>query len=433
MIRCISHLALLALEIVYATSTIRLNTAFTSSFQKRQHKLKLPPSSFTSCSSSSNTDDTTSNGIDTSWGPADDWESLAIQQQNQNTDDFLSFFEDPARDMARSIELEAQQHQQDLANTNQSSDEDDFVSEVVDTIHSAIWDHDGPALYDTNEKFDKYANSIDYSDELGKEISLLVRCNEVPDNMNVEEGRALPDLLDEHKYNIQQLVVEKLVTGDEQSTSQYEPTAFFSNAILKMFQYTSRFSKGLKKEGPLVLTKEAVAKWMARSLDEQIGTYDRRVGATVARYGTKGVMDQDQFMHLYMEAATSDMIEDVESWKKVESLKRIKLAQPNFMNVWRDLENHGFSPPIVIERQRMQEKIDAEFDMKEKKVRADTNNFMDECEILEWGDNEHSSPRPSSRNKSSHELVEMCTDNKTPKRLRDGDFSENLCLSMIFG
>ena len=70
---------------------------------------------------------------------------------------------------------------------------------------------------------------------------------------------------------------------------------------------------------------------------------------------------------------------------------------------------------------------------------------MDECEILEWSssytntdDNDyksiHSTPRHSSSSsmegattdtkKSSHEYVELCSDNKTPKRIRDGEFGE---------
>jgi len=445
MLRYLSQLLLLAIEITYITSTQRLPTAFTTpgkyyrcSYRLRQDELKLPPSLSSSSSSSStsrrssSTDETSS--IDTSWGPADDWENLAIQQQDQNNDDFLSFFQDPARDVARSIEegleLEAQQQmeiqleQEEQEEAIKATAENEFVSDVIDSIHSAVWDPNGPALYDTKESFDKYANSENFSDDLGKEIGLLVRCNEVPDNINIEEGRALPELKDEHKYAVEQLVTLKQPLSDKEGANQYEATEFFSIAISKMFQYTTRFSKGRKEGQPPALTKEAVAKWMGRSLGEKIGMYDRRVTATVARYGTAGVIHKDQFTQLYMEATTSDMVEDPESWKRKESLKRMKLAMPNFMNVWRDLENHGFSPPIVVERQKMQLLIDAEFETKEEEVTTDNSfsNFMDECEILEWGDNEHSSPRESSRNKSSHELVEMCSDGKTPKRLRDGDF-----------
>lgn len=498
MLRYLSQLLLLALEITYITSTQRLPTAFTTpgnyyrcSFRLRHDQ--VTPSSTSRRSSS--TDET----IDTSWGPADDWENLAIQQNDQNTDNFLSFFQDPARDVARSIEegleLEAQQqleHQNQLEEEEKVESarvtaEDEFVSDIVDSIHTK-WNPSDPALYDTNESFDKYANSDDFSDDLGKEIGLLVRlklnlvfdaifvdidfysrkkmwylrkatiriisirafvpnrvtsfhllkiqvrCNEVPENINVEEGRALPELKDEHKYDVQQLVLKKsspTTTGDdEDGTNQYEATEFFSIALSKMFQFTTRYSKGRKEGQPPALTKEAVAKWMSRSLGEKIGMYDRRVTATVARYGTAGVIHKDQFTTLYMEATTSDMVEDSVTWKRKESMKRMKLAQPNFMNVWRDLENHGFSPPIVVERQKMQLMIDAEFETKEEvEVGSDNSfsNFMDECEILEWGDNEHSSPRPSSRNKSSHELVEMCSDTKTPKRLRDGDFSKIIC------
>merc|ERR1719157_345327 len=168
------------------------------------------------------------------------------------------------------MELEAK-IKEEMLGSSEMSVEDEFVSDTIDTIYDPNPDPNGPALYDTQETFDKYVNSDNFLDDLGKEIGLMVRCNEVPDNMNVEEGRALPDLLDEHKYNIQQLVVQKSLPSNEEGTLQFESTDFFSNSIQKMFRYTTRFSKGLKKGQPLVLTKEAVAKWMARSLGETIG------------------------------------------------------------------------------------------------------------------------------------------------------------------
>jgi len=420
MLRYLFQLLFIAPFIKYVTSAKRVNIAFIpdcrSLFRKRNGEFISSSSPFTYLRSSTDDEFTSS-----SWEIHDDWENLAEQQQNENNVDISSYFQDPARDVARSIELEAEK-QQEILGSLEMSVEDEYVSNTIDDIYAVNPDPNGPALYDTKESFDNYANSDNFMDDLGKEIGLLVRCNEVPDNMNVEEGRALPELKDEHKYDVQQLIVQKSLPIDKEDKSQYEATEFFSNAILEMFRSTSKFSKGLKKGESLVLTKEAAAKWMACCLGEAVGTYDRRVTATVAKFGTAGVINQDQFTQLYMEAATSDMLDDQESLIRREKMKRLKLVQPNFMNVWRDLENHGFIPPIVVERQRMQDKIDLEINTKEMEVSTYSTNFMDECEILEWGDNEHSSPRPSSRNKSSHELVELCTDNKTPKRLRDGDF-----------
>jgi len=53
--------------------------------------------------------------------------------------------------------------------------------------------------------------------------------------------------------------------------------------------------------------------------------------------------------------------------------------------------------------------------------------FIDECEILDWDyrapePKKGSKPRQNSRDSSSHKLVKMANDQKTPLRIRDGEF-----------
>lgn len=61
--------------------------------------------------------------------------------------------------------------------------------------------------------------------------------------------------------------------------------------------------------------------------------------------------------------------------------------------------------------------------------------FVDECEILDW---EYSAPELKESGhdgekyvqESSHKLVEMADDKKTPLRIRDGNFGRSRCLEM---
>jgi len=391
-----------------------------------------------------------------SWEAHDDWNSLSEANPSANNNP-LSYSLDPARDVAKAIELQLEQDKNDFMNLNINSDEDNFVSDTIDVIHSAALDPNGPALFDTEKSFDAYVNSNEFAETLADEIGLLVRCNESPNDMLVEEGRALPALKDEDKYDVKQLVLEKAVLSNEKQQQdvgisprdkpnfmdRFEPTPFFSNALSTMFQSYVGALKGGKKTKPVVLTKELIAKWMSKSLGEKVGMYDKRVNVIASRYGTKGVINENQFNSLYMEAATIGLVETKESFSRKKALGRLHMEETNHHSVWRDLKNHGFSPPIVEERQRMQDKLDADFsnDNDENRIHSSASTIMDECEILEWGNDKHSSPRARSKSqmvgasedtkKSSHEFVELCSDKKTPKRLRDGDFvfiDEDSCI-----
>ena len=62
--------------------------------------------------------------------------------------------------------------------------------------------------------------------------------------------------------------------------------------------------------------------------------------------------------------------------------------------------------------------------------------FVDECEILDW-DNRAPEPKKNSKQRQktkgsgSHNLVEMANDQKTPLRIRDGEFGMSLSITKV--
>ena len=140
--------------------------------------------------------------------------------------------------------------------------------------------------------------------------------------------------------------------------------------------------------------------------------------------------------------------------------KLLKLA--SLPLVWRDLEAHGIFSPA--EEERVQLLLEMEHMMEESQQRM-PSQLMDECELFDdyeerlmrrhdamsiedndidvlgvesaWnflkddGRNEENGRAPRKREKSSHEMVEMTSDGKTPRRIRDGQFvfiDEETCI-----
>jgi ferredoxin len=351
-----------------------------------------------------------------SWNIGDDWDTLSSDNPTNAMDGASIYNIDPVMEAAREMNYHAEISSDYVPN----STEDDLITEAVDTIYSQIQDPDAPTLYDTKEEFDQYTKTIGFSDEMGREISLLVRCNESPDDLLVSMGRKLPELKDDDKYDALQLL------------DQSKPTLFFTSAVQAMFHMHASLSAQGNDE--LVFTRNGIASWMSKSLGEKVGQHDKRITIVLSKYSThgSGVLTMNQFEQLYMDAAT--LSAETESKRKTVNRpsSKKKHESPTMKSVWRDLENHGFQPPIMEERQLLQEEIEKEFGANRNTVNSGNKNFMDECEILEWKDDEHSTPRASSTSnmkgattstkKSSHESVTLASDGKTPSRLRDGDF-----------
>ena len=328
---------------------------------------------------------------------------------------------DPVMEAARTMSYESE-----ASSDYSPSVEDELITEAVDTIYSHIQDADAPTLYDVKEDdLDQSTKTVDFFDEMGREISLLVRCNESPDNLLVSMGRKLTELTEDEKYDGLQLL--------DQSSMTPKATPFFQSAVQAMFHMHASLNS--KESDELVLIPSGIASWMSKSLGDEVGKHDKRITIVLAKYSThgSGVLSMGQFEQLYLDAVS--LSAETEAKRKRVTLTRPGrkvLEGPTMKSVWRDLENHGFQPPIVMEWNTSQKEIEQEYGMNMENSGATNNNIMDECEILEWKGGEHSTPRASSTSqmkgaststkKSSHELVLLATDGKTPSRLRDGDF-----------
>jgi hypothetical protein len=143
-------------------------------------------------------------------------------------------------------------------------------------------------------------------------------------------------------------------------------------------------------------------------------------------YGT-GYLKEKEFLQLYKDV----LAVDVEDGKlKRPSTRRISSVQ----KIWRDFAAHGISSPNEVEWLRKNHELRATLSPK-----LDNNNnkpvsnrkhqlLHDECEILEWNQDNTSphwtvdSKGAKNLRRSSHQHVELCSDEETPKRIRDGQF-----------
>jgi ferredoxin len=360
-----------------------------------------------------------------SWGIDDDWEELSANNP-KNCFDLSSILNvDPTVEAARRMSQEWKGQENDLPAAVDHGRGEQLENEIIDSIYSPVTSQDAPALYDTKESFDNYAKSVHFLDDMGREISLLVRCNEEPENLLVSLGRKLPVLPDEERYDKKQLVLQKRDGGLELSD-------FFVSAIQTMFHMHAS-SSDTNERTDRVLTTSGIASWMSKSLGENVGSYDRRVSIVLGKYSThgSGVLTMSQFEQLYRDAANKSVQNEAMSSQVHSSVGRKQEHRPTFADIWRDIENHDLQPPVVEERKLLQKNIDEKYGTR-KEMMSSTVGLVDECEILEWQENEHSTPRTNrdgQRNgassftrRSSHKLVQLASDGETPGRLRDGDF-----------
>ena len=202
----------------------------------------------------------------TPWGVGDSWSSLSSED---GTSSWLSPEElsDPIGFAARKLEAEARK-----SGIEENSYDD--LTEAIDTIQLFTGDPSDPPLYDTKESFESYVGSEDFAEETSREIGLLIRCNQMPDKILVEEGRALQPLSNEEKFDVAQLLIVKTENAN-QPLVHVQTTKFFNESISAIFQQHSM----MEKTGNIrVLSRDGIAKWMTKCLkDESVGKHDKRV------------------------------------------------------------------------------------------------------------------------------------------------------------
>jgi len=362
---------------------------------------------FTSCLKSSSTTSSSSS----SWDVTDNWDHLS--QMNAPvilpSDDLLSEIVD-----SMSRENPSSRHNYD--------DNETSLNDAIEHINVPIL-LDDPPLYDVHED-DSYLEEQtinNFEDDLSKEIALLVRCNESPNQLLYQEGRAIRPLTEEERYDTTQLL-----------SKDNKPTAFLIQTVSSLFhRHGTSTSSHERKESTLstpLLTATGIAEWMTKGTGQKIGKNDIRISLLISKYSTygSGALTESQFLQLYVDAISCAIHKEHED--AVLANKQRHSFTPLAKTVWREFENHGIYSPNV----QQEKDLFKTFYNSNKQQEAENSIQVDECEILSWSGEMNQPPNLSMNSmkngvshnpsKSSHMYVELCSDKRTPKRIRDGQF-----------
>jgi len=322
-----------------------------------------------------------------SWNADDDWSQLS---EVEKIDRRPEVGEDLARTYADSV----------YQPTYEQSDQDQHIYNIIGDINN----EELTPIYDT--EWDDDNSPISMEDEMDQEISMLVRCNQSPEELLIEEGRALPLLTDEERYEVSQLVSFK--------DGIWEPTKFFLNAVNAIFN--EHATDGVMKASN-------VASWMSKSIEERVSPNEKRVLLTLSRFSKygSGQLIKVDFERLYIQAIQS-------------ALDRNRTRnEPTVESIWRDIRNHNILSPVETEREinlLVMKKKHGDHSESAPSWNKSKGEVMDECEIVEQGQTyatkTFETPEDEYYNEkeefTSHELVEMSMDGKTPLHLSGGDF-----------
>ena len=334
----------------------------------------------------------------TEWSTDDDWGRLS---NKEDASPLPVDGEDLARIAAASMEQPV---------IEVLSKEDEWIYNSVEEINDSALDSETPsyAIYDAPGDVIQIA----MEDDVGQQIAMLVRCNESPEEMLIAEGRALSPLTEEELNDISQLVSHNAEDGT------WETTDFFRNAIGVIYREHATSDGIMKHSG--------VASWMSKSLDNHVSAHDKRVLTTIARFSEygSGCLTADNFQEVYV-ASLSAALDG--SNRKIGRRTGIK-GQPTVDTIWRDIRTHNILSPVEAEREiKMLEirKKAGDLNIPENSAKGEV---MDECEIFDIGHTYATTTYQTSMSDvkekefTSHELLEMAPDGKTPLYLRDGDF-----------
>jgi hypothetical protein len=312
------------------------------------------------------------------------------------------------------------------------SREDIWIRDVVDEIHNDFSTlQEDPPLYDTSFDEPVVSSSADIAmeTEMEREIAMLIRCNEEPKSMLLADGKALVPLGKHEKDDVSQLVI-----FSEENTT-FMATDFLKDAVTNIFRQHAAPSVF---DGVQSLDRAGIASWMTKALQSEgegkVSPHDRRVLKTLSDYSSygSGRLLEEDLQELYL----STIAGDTSNLSRVSPIRHLQLRQPFVDAVWRDIRAHGILSPVEEERLLMEDEIRSKNDAAKSRnpVISINGPIVDECEILEWngGDvsrqqleksNEKcSKSRSSSKGLNSHKQLELADDNKTPLRMRDGEF-----------
>jgi hypothetical protein len=216
----------------------------------------------------------------------------------------------------------------------QISEEDnwiqDDVDEMIDEIHNAYSTLD-VNLYDTSfDEPSKVDNRIKESieNDMDDEIAMLIRCNERPTSLLIEEGRAIAPLTKEEKDDVSQLVVLNIDTC--------EATKFLKDAVSKIFNEHAIHSV---VDGVLSMDRTCIASWMTKSLqgeeNRKVSAHDKRVLKTLSDFSTykSGRLVEIDLQRLYL----SCIVGDIPDLSSVSPKRHLEFRKSFRDVVWRDI------------------------------------------------------------------------------------------------
>lgn len=128
------------------------------------------------------------------------------------------------------------------------SEEDEWINQVIDVIQQqpieTTTTSGVPAGTSTNTQQEGAWEGIDFEKEMGDEIALLIRCNEIPETLLIQEGRALAPLTESERDDPRQLLrvtaPPPLSTSSSTSLDQWELTTFFEMHLIGYGRNTVR-------------------------------------------------------------------------------------------------------------------------------------------------------------------------------------------------
>ena len=220
------------------------------------------------------------------------------------------------------------------------SDEDYWIESVLDEIYNAYPSLDDPPLYDTSFDEPDIDRTVEDStrNNMDDEIAMLVRCNEQPDLLLIEEGRALPPLSIEEKNDVSQLV---FWNGDA-----FEATAFLKTAVSNIFK---EHAKSDVRDGVLSMDRECIASWMTKSLQEEekgkVSQHDIRVTRTMSdfsEYGSGRIVEEN-FQNLYLRCISGNLSNPT----SISANRHLQLRTSFRDAVWRDIRGTSIWNRII--------------------------------------------------------------------------------------
>jgi hypothetical protein len=306
------------------------------------------------------------------WGTADNWDALSRTNKPSVTSEMLET--DYLAIQAMIMEnFGMNDEEQQL-----ESEDDQWIRETIENfaVDSDVLDHTLPSLLSSQEK-----TTIQQEERESTEITRLIRCNESPQSLLLAAGRAIPQLTEDQRTDIRQLL-------------NPEPTIFLEQSVRTMFLRHAR--PIINGEIVRVMEGAQIAHWMEVCLQgETVSAFDSRVRSVLGKFGQSGAIYEDGFQRLYADA-----------------------ARTNPDAVWRDLRAHEIVSPAELGHSiQLQELASTLPDP----VTLSSTVSLDECALLEDGmEVEESST--DRHGKGSHEKVELVPNTKVPLWIKDGEF-----------